>query len=364
MDPFATSHLGNRELLHDFDARVAQDHSSLAILLTRIAEIDARRLYLPEGYPSMKALLVQRMRLPTENAAYKRLTAARLARKYPGILVALSDGRLHLTAVLMLGNHLTPANADELVGAALDKTCFELEVVLAERFPRPDLPERLDALSTPGASLLPSQSVSWSEDSLAARRVEATMPEQHAHGHSEPSSTPHLPGQGVEAPRARVVPLAPQRFGFQFTGDQVTHDLYEQFRALMSNEVPTGEMALVFKAALKIAVAERAKRKFASTDRPSQSRGSADSRHIPAAVRRAVHERDGGQCTFVSDSGKRCESRRFLEFDHEIPVANGGNIRLLCRAHNQHGAACAFGAEFMERKRGEEKVRKPRTAPL
>src|SRR5262245_2289201 len=131
MDPFATSHFSNRELLHDFDARVAHNHASLAILLTRIAEIDERRLYLPEGYPSMKAFLVQRMRLPTENAAYKRLTAARLARKYPGVLVALSDGRLHLTAVLMLGNHLTPANADELVAAARDKTCFELEVELA-----------------------------------------------------------------------------------------------------------------------------------------------------------------------------------------------------------------------------------------
>src|SRR5262245_20624103 len=90
MDPFETSHLSNRELLHDFDARVAQNHTSLAVLLTRIAEIDERRLYLPEGYPSMKAFLLRRMRLPTENAAYKRLTASRLACKYPRILVALS----------------------------------------------------------------------------------------------------------------------------------------------------------------------------------------------------------------------------------------------------------------------------------
>src|SRR5262249_61313586 len=141
MDPFETSHFSNRELLRDFDVRVAHNHSSLATLLTRIAEIDARRLYLPEGYPSMKAFLVRRMRLPTENAAYKRLTAARLARKYPGILVALSDGRLHLTAVLMLGNHLTPANADQLVGAALDQTRFGPEVGLAETFPRPGPPE-------------------------------------------------------------------------------------------------------------------------------------------------------------------------------------------------------------------------------
>src|SRR5262245_21713238 len=120
MDPFETSHFSNRALLLDFDARVAHNHTSLAILLTRIAEIDERRLYLPEGYASMRAFLVQRMRLPTENAAYKRLTAARLALKYPGILVALSDGRLHLRGVLTLAPHLTSANADELVDAARD----------------------------------------------------------------------------------------------------------------------------------------------------------------------------------------------------------------------------------------------------
>jgi hypothetical protein len=29
------------------------------------------------------------------------------------------------------------------------------------------------------------------------------------------------------------------------------------------------------------------------------------------------------------------------------------NVRLLCRTHNQYAAECAFGAEFMERKRRE-----------
>jgi 5-methylcytosine-specific restriction endonuclease McrA len=162
----------------------------------------------------------------------------------------------------------------------------------------------------------------------------------------------------VEAPRARITPLAPQKFGFQFTGDQETHDAYECVRNLLSHEVPTGEMALVFKCALKIAEAELKKRRLAATDRPAPSRGSADSRHIPAAVKRAVAERDREQCAFVSDAGKRCEERRFLEYDHEVPVARGGeatveNIRLRCRAHNQHAAERAFGTEFMNRKRQE-----------
>jgi len=155
-----------------------------------------------------------------------------------------------------------------------------------------------------------------------------------------------------------MMPLAPQRVAFQFSADQETRELYEQYRALVSHEIPSGEMALVFKDALRIAVAERSKRKFAATSRPRPSRASASPRHIPAAVKRAVCERDQGRCTFVSDAGKRCMERHFLEFDHIEPVARGGastveNVRLLCRAHNQRAAERAFAAALVDSKRGE-----------
>jgi 5-methylcytosine-specific restriction endonuclease McrA len=162
-------------------------------------------------------------------------------------------------------------------------------------------------------------------------------------------------------PRQRIVPLSPQRFGFQFTGDLETHELYEQYRALVSHEIPSGEMALVYKDALRIAVAERLKRKFAATSRPGHSRESDNSRHIPADVKRAVSERDDRRCTFVSEAGKRCDERGFLEYDHIEPIARGGkstvdNVRLLCRAHNQHEAERAFGGEFMDHKRHERRA--------
>jgi HNH endonuclease len=302
----------------------------------------------------MRDFLVGRMRL-TEDAAYKRLTAARLARQYIGILVGLSDGRLTLRAVLMLGRHLNPSNADQLVRAALDKTRFELEVLLAERFPRPDLPERLEAVTPP------TPPAAWSAAGLACplapERVEATIADWLSH--DEGSPIPPLAPERVESiPWPRIAPLSPQRFGFQFTGDQETRELYEQYRALVSHEIPSGEMALVFKDALRIAVAERAKRKFAATDRPGHSRGSSNPRYIPTAVRRAVCERDQERCAFVSESGKRCDERRFLEYDHIDPVARGGkstvdNVRLLCRAHNQHAAERTYGTEFMDQKRRE-----------
>jgi len=73
-------------------------------------------------------------------------------------------------------------------------------------------------------------------------------------------------------------------------------------------------------------------------------------------VKSEVWKRDGGQCTFVGDSGHRCPSRSALEFDHIEPVARGGqstvqNLRLRCRAHNQYEAERTFGIEFMRNKR-------------
>jgi hypothetical protein len=78
-------------------------------------------------------------------------------------------------------------------------------------------------------------------------------------------------------------------------------------------------------------------------------------------VKRAVFIRDGGQCTFVSESGHRCEARGDVEFDHVTEVARGGeateqNLRLRCRGHNQHAAEQAFGAGFMKAKRAEAKA--------
>jgi 5-methylcytosine-specific restriction endonuclease McrA len=114
----------------------------------------------------------------------------------------------------------------------------------------------------------------------------------------------------------------------------------------------------LFEDALDARIREVEKQKLAATSQPRASRrGSGkNSGHIPAYVRRAVWERDGARCTFVSESGRRCEATKGLQFDHVLEVARGGeaaveDIRLRCWAHNQYTAECTFGAEFMRHKR-------------
>jgi hypothetical protein len=167
---------------------------------------------------------------------------------------------------------------------------------------------------------------------------------------------------GAPAPPSRVMPLAPQRFGFQCTLDRETFDLMQRARELMGHQNPSGEFVPVIKRGLEMLVGHLEKQKFAATTRPGHSRGCTSARRIPAAVKRAVRERDGEQCAFVSDSGKRCTARTMLEFDHLEPIARGGvttadNVRLLCRAHNQYAAERAFGADYIDRKRREARER-------
>ena len=158
--------------------------------------------------------------------------------------------------------------------------------------------------------------------------------------------------------RAKLTPLSPERFALQVTIDQETYQQLRYAQSLLGHALPSGDVAKVLKRALDSLVQELERRKFAKSARSRPRRSHANGRYVPAEVRRSVWQRDSGQCTFVSEDGKRCEERTRLEFDHVDPVARGGQatvgrMRLRCRAHNQYEAERMFGAGFMSEKRSE-----------
>src|SRR5262249_57347303 len=82
--------------------------------------------------------------------------------------------------------------------------------------------------------------------------------------------------------------------------------------------------------------------------------------YISRPVRREVFERDGEQCTFVDELGRRCPARTFLELDHRSPRALGGagdaaNVSVKCRRHNALAAERVFGRVHVERKKAENR---------
>ena len=130
-----------------------------------------------------------------------------------------------------------------------------------------------------------------------------------------------------------ITPLAPQRYKVQFTASQKQHDKLARLRALTKTQVPDGDLAAVVELAVDAYLAKVDATRFGKTDRPRTSAETTDTtphtRHIPAAVRRAVVARDGNRCTFVGVDGHRCSATDDLQFDHVMAYAKAAITR--CR---------------------------------
>jgi 5-methylcytosine-specific restriction endonuclease McrA len=152
----------------------------------------------------------------------------------------------------------------------------------------------------------------------------------------------------------------------QFTRSRGADERFRRAQDLLGHLVAPNDIAEVYDRAVKELIDKLQRARFAATARPRRpGTTTTGSRHISAHVRRVVWERDLGQCTYRSESGRRCEARRGLQFDHVKELARGGeatvgNIRLRCPGHNQHAAEQTFGVGFMKQKR--EQAAKARAA--
>ena len=158
-------------------------------------------------------------------------------------------------------------------------------------------------------------------------------------------------------PRPTVVePLAPGRYKVQFTASAELHDKLERLRALMRPSVPDGDLGRDRRAG-RHREAPEARSPALRPDpgrrgrRSSQSDTSPTTRQIPAAVKRAVYERDGGRCRYADEQGRRCTARQGLEFHHRHPF---GSRRSTTRSptspsrakcHNRYLAEVDYGRE-------------------
>jgi hypothetical protein len=354
-------HLSDADLVAEVTRLAGRERGATADLVAHLAELDRRGLHLAAGFPSLFAYCTEVLRL-SEDAACNRITTARMARRYPHILGLLTDGSLNVTTVRLLGRHLTDENQGELIAAASGKSKRQVEELLARWFPQPDAPVSIRRLAAAAAQVAaaPAAAVRTATTpipgSLTATEPPALVP--LAPTPSTWDATPRVTAPPLSAAplpvpahsRPAVTPLSAARYKVTFTAGAETCEKLRRAQALMRHAVPDGDVAAIFDRALTLLLADVERRKFAATPQP---RGSHDvgstSRHIPAAVKRVVSERDGGQCNFVGKDGRRCGSRAFLEFHHVRPFAEGGeatvqNIKLLCGTHNRHEADVFYRA--------------------
>lgn len=120
------SSLSDRELLTETRRVAGTERQATAALVSLLAEVDARRLYLGEGYSSLFAFCTRALHL-SEQAAYGRITAARAARRFPIIQSLLGDGAISLTTLGLLAPHLTDDNHEAILRAARYRSKRDVE---------------------------------------------------------------------------------------------------------------------------------------------------------------------------------------------------------------------------------------------
>jgi hypothetical protein len=330
------SQLSHEELLREVPRLAGCERHATAALVAALAEMDERKLHVREGYSSLFAYCTGRLRF-SEAAACRRIDAARASRRFPTVLVRLSEGTLTLAAIGMLARHLTPANHVAVLDAARHRSKRDLEELVARIAPRPDVASSIRKLPSPTgreatgldqhrpAACLPSRSsdsttadtpVDRQFHAQAARAGDFPSPMVSANTHQQatpPSLVEMLTAAGSTtavgaatvgpplvmganadrlsgaadercasacspAPRRAIVrPLAPARYQVQVTVSAETHAKLLRARDLLRHAIPNGDPALILDRALTVLLERLERAKFAASktdDGGRQPRGN------------------------------------------------------------------------------------------
>ncbi|HTU58633.1 MAG TPA: HNH endonuclease signature motif containing protein, partial [Polyangiales bacterium] len=325
----------------------------------------------------------------SEDEAFRRVSAARLVRRFPAILDAIASGELHLTGLLLLGPHLTEQNVTEVLARAKHRTKKEILRLVRQLDPLPQVPPRIEPLgpATTSDSQLSRDARALGLEPLQHPVRDLTPGDRPRDWMLQQDSATDAATDAVVGAEQHPFVLAeqkepPQRYGIQFEATEEYVRLLDEAQALLSHAAPELSLSDLHLRALRNFVAELKRKKCAIVDKPrsasteaaavSEPRQRVDGsatetassalvtrqrgRHIPASVRRAVYQRDAARCTYIDDSGRRCLETHRLEFHHVEPFARGGahtadNLTLRCVAHNALAAEQDYGQEFVAMRR-------------
>ncbi len=362
-----------RNLTQRLAELLRREHGALADFLVALADFDREQRWVELGYTSCFYFLHRELGL-SKGAAFYRKTAAELIQRYPEVVEPLRDGRLCITSVVELAKVITPENRGEIVARFFHASKREARAVAAELKPAEAAPLR-DIVTTlrpadPAAAVVRA-STPAARGPAAAAPV-AGLPDrdlifgQSVHPdepnatrlteRAEPAAAARLAAPPLAAARDEVEPLTADLRRLHTTVSRRFLEKLAAARDALSHAQPGASTEAVLETALDLLIAAQdKKRALVKKPRPASPRPSADPRHIPAEVKRAVWTRDGARCQWPLTGGGICGSTTRLELDHVMPVARGGpstvdNLRVCCAFHNQLAAREVFGKDWMERR--------------
>jgi hypothetical protein len=164
--------------------------------VAHLAALDTRpAVYAAQGYGSLLRYCTEALRL-SEDAAKNRIEAARACRRFPVILDLLTSGEVSLISVRLLGRHLTPENHPAVLAKAKGRSRQQIEALVAELAPQPDIPSSVRKIPVLTAIAPASAPLAPATPNLS----------------SEPAAIAPSPAAFVPTPRPIVRATAPERY--------------------------------------------------------------------------------------------------------------------------------------------------------
>ncbi|HYD39765.1 MAG TPA: HNH endonuclease signature motif containing protein [Anaeromyxobacter sp.] len=350
------------DAIRDLSARLAdllrRERSALADFLVALADFDRQRAWRELGYASLFDYLHRELGLAKGTAFYRK-TAAELIQRFPEVIEPLREGKLCITSIVELARVMTDENRAEVLPRFFHCSKREAQVVSAEIAPRAEVPVREVVTAVPVVKPAATEEV--------VRAVETgSQPVQPLN--QTASDGWDLAAMSGSAPRPAIAsPLTAELSRLHLTVSRELLEKLEAARLALGHSRPGASLADVLEAGADLVLARHAKAK-ALVAKPRTSEAARvpapGASYIPAAVRREVWRRDGGCCQWPLASGGICGSRVRVEFDHVVPRGRGGsstvgNVRLLCRVHNDLAARIAYGEDHMDSFTGGQQGAEP-----
>ncbi|MGZ3688260.1 MAG: HNH endonuclease [Bdellovibrionota bacterium] len=251
-------------------------------ILWHLKEISDRELHLARGYSSLHEFCVKELRY-SDGSAYRRVEAMKLLVQVPELSPKIEEGALSLSSVASVGTFLKSERK-------LGKT-YSLE-------------EKKDLLAQmEGKSRRETDAILVAISPLSARREQER-------------------------------PISEDQIEIRTTISKSLYEKLERIRAIHSHKSPNHADLLEL-------LADSYLKKHDQASPAKLTNSAKPTRYIPKATKQLVFRNYEGRCGYKDDkTGRRCESRHFLQIDHRTPFALGGsrapeNLRLLCGAHNR-----------------------------
>ena len=347
------SHVSDERLIDGLKSLVAKEKRCTHEIVLHLVEVNKRRVFADLGYTSMFDYLTRGLGY-SNGSAQRRICAARAVAAVPEVYECLENGKLSLGVLEVAGEAIARPGGRELLSEVCGRGKEEALRIVAQYFPvdRKWLLDRVE----PIAIKKPSAELPLFNADRNSSYFHAEVDESENELNYKISLTV---GEGFVDKLERVKELMLLTFG-ETTAETLEacldeyikrHDPEQKNSRRRAREekkaAANGEKAAVIAEALVDAA------EVIVPELPTEERDPALRRYPSAGLRDEVLERDGFQCSFVSDDGVRCGCRSGLQLDHILPWAAGGrteseNLRTVCQTHNLMHARRIFGDAKIE----------------